>query len=60
MKGRGISPELRASLSKGRLISIGPTTSLAIRKSGGKVHREASPHTDAGIIKTLLKDAGRV
>lgn len=36
-----------------RLIAIGPVTAQAVRASGGKVYREAKPHTLDGLIKVL-------
>lgn len=38
-----------------RFISIGPVTSKTIRELGGKVAKEADPHTMDGLVNAILK-----
>ena len=36
-----------------RLVTVGPTTSAAVRAAGYEVYKEASPHTAAGMLEVL-------
>jgi len=49
----GALPNLE-HLKKLRAISIGPSTSAAIRESGLNLFREAPEHTEAGVVECLL------
>ena len=51
---RAASNVLGASLSMKKILSVGPITSQAVRQVGLSVWREASEHSEAGIMQTLL------
>jgi uroporphyrinogen III methyltransferase/synthase len=50
LDGAGGSPS-------GRIVSIGPATSAALREAGLEPHVEAEPHTPDGLVEALLADA---
>jgi uroporphyrinogen III methyltransferase/synthase len=41
----------------GRIVSIGPATTEALRAAGLEPHVEADPHTPDGVVAALLADA---
>jgi len=49
LDGAGGSPS-------GRIVSIGPATSAALREAGLEPHVEAAPHTPDGLVEALLAD----
>lgn len=44
-----------ASLSKKKIVSVGPITSQALRQVGLSVWREAREHSEAGVLQALLE-----
>jgi uroporphyrinogen III methyltransferase/synthase len=44
---------------QGRLVSIGPITSSALREAGLQAHVEATRHDIDGVVRALLQDAQR-
>jgi uroporphyrinogen III methyltransferase/synthase len=42
----------------GRIVSIGPATTAALRESGLEPAVEAHPHTPDGLVDALIRDAG--
>jgi uroporphyrinogen-III synthase len=49
----------RADLERLKVISIGPTTSEAVRESGLTIAEEAREHTEEGILQALQRAASR-
>jgi uroporphyrinogen III methyltransferase/synthase len=43
----------------GRIVSIGPATTAALRDAGLEPHVEADPHTPDGLVAALLADGDR-
>ncbi|HZB77584.1 MAG TPA: uroporphyrinogen-III C-methyltransferase [Solirubrobacteraceae bacterium] len=43
----------------GRIVSIGPATTAALRDAGLEPHVEADPHTPDGLVAALLADGNR-
>lgn len=54
---RLISPATRTMLGRCRFVSIGPSTSEAMRWAGLKVHAEARPHTMDGLLRAVRRVA---
>ena len=51
----GGGDEARVLLARAALVTIGPTTSTAVRASGLVVAAEASPHTADGLVDAVLR-----
>jgi uroporphyrinogen-III synthase len=44
---------------RGRIVSIGPVTSEALRERGLEPHLEATRHDIGGLVEAILADAAR-